>query len=70
MLWTILFILAPGSAVFKPRPTWSLIISAAGSVDALTRALAIELAPIRVNVVCPGVVDTEVSHTQPHLPKN
>lgn len=27
-----------------------------GAVDALTRALAVELAPVRVNAVCPGVV--------------
>ena len=32
-----------------------------GSVDALTRGLAVDLAPIRVNVVCPGFVKTEVS---------
>jgi NAD(P)-dependent dehydrogenase (short-subunit alcohol dehydrogenase family) len=29
-------------------------------MDALTRALAVELAPIRVNAVCPGVVRTEL----------
>lgn len=32
-----------------------------GSVDSLTRGLAVDLAPIRVNVVCPGFVKTEVS---------
>lgn len=31
-----------------------------GSVDAITRGLAVDLAPIRVNVVCPGLVKTEV----------
>ena len=30
-------------------------------VDALTRGLAIDLAPVRVNSVCPGMVLTEVS---------
>ena len=29
-------------------------------MEALTRALAVELAPIRVNAVCPGVVKTEL----------
>jgi NAD(P)-dependent dehydrogenase (short-subunit alcohol dehydrogenase family) len=29
-------------------------------MEALTRALAVELAPIRVNAVCPGVVRTEL----------
>ena len=34
-----------------------------GAVDAVTRALAVELAPrnIRVNAVAPGVIDTEMS---------
>jgi NAD(P)-dependent dehydrogenase (short-subunit alcohol dehydrogenase family) len=32
--------------------------SICGAVDALTRALAVELAPIRVNAVSPGVVRT------------
>jgi NAD(P)-dependent dehydrogenase (short-subunit alcohol dehydrogenase family) len=29
-------------------------------MEALTRALAVELAPIRVNAVCPGTVRTEL----------
>ena len=49
-----------GSSLIKPRPNWSLIVSLLGSVDALTRGLALDLAPTRVNVVCPGAVDTEV----------
>ncbi len=36
------------------------MIGVIGAVDALTRALAIELSPLRVNIVSPGVVDTEV----------
>ena len=31
-----------------------------GSIEALTRALAVELAPIRVNAVSPGVVRTNL----------
>ncbi|KAF7800310.1 hypothetical protein EIP86_011559 [Pleurotus ostreatoroseus] len=49
-----------GGFLLKPRPTWSLIVPALGAVDALTRSLAIELAPLRVNIVCPGAVDTEI----------
>ena len=32
------------------------VLPQAGAVESLTRALAVELAPIRVNAVCPGVV--------------
>lgn len=39
---------------------WSLIVGTIGAVDALTRGLAVDLAPLRVNVVCPGAVETEV----------
>ena len=58
----LLLISFTGGFLFKPRPTYSLIVSTLGSVDALARALAIDIAPIRVNVVCPGAVDTEVSN--------
>ena len=34
--------------------------SICGALEALTRALAIELAPIRVNLVCAGFVKTEL----------
>ena len=52
-----------GSALFKPVPAFSLLLGSAGAVDALTRALAVDLAPLRVNVICPGAVETEVSQT-------
>ena len=48
--------LTSGIASERPGPGWSLAASVCGAVEALTRALAVELAPIRVNVVAPGVV--------------
>ena len=48
--------LTTGGALARPRPGWTVAVSVLGAVDALTRALAVELAPIRVNAVCPGVV--------------
>ena len=42
----------------RPQAGWTVAASICGAIDALTRALAIELAPIRVNAVSPGVVRT------------
>jgi NAD(P)-dependent dehydrogenase (short-subunit alcohol dehydrogenase family) len=48
--------LTSGSAGDRPGPGWALAASVCGAKNALTRALAVELAPIRVNAVAPGVV--------------
>jgi NAD(P)-dependent dehydrogenase (short-subunit alcohol dehydrogenase family) len=50
--------LTTGTAKDRPRAGWSVASSICGAIDALTRALAVELAPIRVNAVSPGVVRT------------
>jgi NAD(P)-dependent dehydrogenase (short-subunit alcohol dehydrogenase family) len=48
--------LTTGTASQRPGPGWAVAASICGAVEALTRTLAIELAPIRVNAVQPGVV--------------
>jgi NAD(P)-dependent dehydrogenase (short-subunit alcohol dehydrogenase family) len=48
--------LTSGIAGRRPGPGWAVAASICGAVESLTRALAVELAPIRVNAVCPGVV--------------
>jgi NAD(P)-dependent dehydrogenase (short-subunit alcohol dehydrogenase family) len=48
--------LTTGSAGERPAPGWSVAASICGAVSSLTKALAVELAPIRVNAVAPGVV--------------
>jgi NAD(P)-dependent dehydrogenase (short-subunit alcohol dehydrogenase family) len=53
-------VLSSGSAGARPQATWSIGASICGAIEALTRALAIELAPIRVNAVAPGVVRTDL----------
>ena len=45
-----------GSASERPAAGWAVPASLCGAMEALTRALAVELAPIRVNLVRPGVV--------------
>ena len=53
-------VLTTGIAGQRPQKGWVVVASVAGSIEALTRALAIELAPIRVNAVSPGVVRTNL----------
>ena len=45
-----------GTAGARPRSGWSLGASVCAAMEGLTRALAVELAPIRVNIVAPGIV--------------
>jgi NAD(P)-dependent dehydrogenase (short-subunit alcohol dehydrogenase family) len=45
-----------GVAGLRPHKGWTVAASVCGTIEALTRALAVELAPIRVNAVCSGVV--------------
>lgn len=54
-----------GSVVFtsgiagqRPRLGWSVAASICAAMEGLTRALAVELAPVRVNIVSPGLVRT------------
>ena len=47
-----------GIAGQRPQAGWALGASICSAMEGLTRALAVELAPIRVNIVSPGVVRT------------
>ncbi|MFI9008313.1 SDR family oxidoreductase [Actinosynnema sp. NPDC053489] len=49
-----------GVAAHRPGPGASVLAAANGALEALVRALAVELAPVRVNAVSPGWVDTPV----------
>jgi NAD(P)-dependent dehydrogenase (short-subunit alcohol dehydrogenase family) len=53
-------VLTTGAAGRRPQKGWTVAASICGTIEALTRALAVELAPIRVNAVCPGVVRTDL----------
>jgi NAD(P)-dependent dehydrogenase (short-subunit alcohol dehydrogenase family) len=39
-------------------PRYSASCAAAGAIEALARALAVEIAPIRINVIAPGFILT------------
>ena len=53
-------VLTTGVAGRRPHKGWVVAASVCGTIEALTRALAVELAPIRVNAVSPGVVRTNL----------
>ena len=45
-----------GIAGQRPKAGWAVAASICAAMEGLARALAVELAPIRVNIVSPGVV--------------
>jgi NAD(P)-dependent dehydrogenase (short-subunit alcohol dehydrogenase family) len=47
-----------GAGVARPRAGAAIVAAAAGGSEFLARAMAVELAPIRVNVIRPGIIDT------------
>lgn len=50
--------LTNGIVAIRPWKGWSVTSAVAGAVESLTRGLALDLAPIRVNAVCAGMVKT------------
>jgi NAD(P)-dependent dehydrogenase (short-subunit alcohol dehydrogenase family) len=58
-------VLTTGIAAARPFPGWTVPSSILGAMEGLTRALAVELAPIRVNTVSPGVVKTDMWNQLP-----
>jgi NAD(P)-dependent dehydrogenase (short-subunit alcohol dehydrogenase family) len=51
-------LLFSGAAAFKIQVGTLAVAITNGAADTLTRSLAVELAPIRVNAISPGVIDT------------
>jgi len=49
-----------GGAVVRPPAHGSMIAAAFAAIEALTRALAVELGPKRVNTIRPGYTDSEM----------
>jgi NAD(P)-dependent dehydrogenase (short-subunit alcohol dehydrogenase family) len=57
--------LVTGYLSVRPRPGASIVSAANGALESLTRSLALELAPIRVNAVSPGTIDTPIRAAMP-----
>jgi len=58
--------LTSGMLAHRPTKGAPLVTAVAGAMEHLTRGLAIDLAPVRVNAVCPGLILTDhVKQTMP-----
>ncbi|CAK7218855.1 hypothetical protein SBRCBS47491_003646 [Sporothrix bragantina] len=49
-----------GQASDLPPPGWSVVLFFTGGVETMTKGLAIDMAPVRVNTVLPGMVKTDL----------
>ena len=54
------FTITSGFVAEHPNPDWTVINGYATGSFGLTRGLALDLAPIRVNCIAPGAVETEL----------
>jgi NAD(P)-dependent dehydrogenase (short-subunit alcohol dehydrogenase family) len=52
------FTFCSGVSAFRPRADRSAGAAATAALESFGRAMAVELAPIRVNTICPGSFDT------------
>lgn len=52
------FLFMAGATALKPTPGMLAVGATNAAVDAITAGLAVELAPIRVNAISPGTIDT------------
>jgi NAD(P)-dependent dehydrogenase (short-subunit alcohol dehydrogenase family) len=57
--------LVSGFLSIRPRPAAAIVGAANGALESLARSLALELAPIRVNCVSPGIIDTPIRAAMP-----
>lgn len=57
--------LVSGFLSIRPRPNSAIVGAANGALESLGRSLAIDLAPVRVNVVSPGIIDTPIRAAMP-----
>ena len=63
-------VLTSGIASKRPGKGWFLGASICGAMDSFVKAMAVELAPIRVNLVSPGVVKTNLWNSLSEADRN
>jgi NAD(P)-dependent dehydrogenase (short-subunit alcohol dehydrogenase family) len=57
--------LVSGFLSIRPRPAAAIVGATNGALESLARSLALELAPVRVNCVSPGIIDTPIRAGMP-----
>jgi NAD(P)-dependent dehydrogenase (short-subunit alcohol dehydrogenase family) len=57
--------LVTGYLSTRPRPGAAIVGAVNGALESLTKGLALELAPVRVNAVSPGTIDTPIRASMP-----
>jgi len=57
--------LVSGFLSIRPRPNSAIVGAANGALESLARSLALDLAPVRVNAVSPGIIDTPIRAAMP-----
>jgi len=57
--------LVSGFLSIRPRPNSAIVGAVNGALESLARSLAIDLAPVRVNCVSPGIIDTPIRAAMP-----
>src|SRR5215510_9822002 len=62
--------LVSGFLSVRPRPAGAIVGAINGALESLGRSLALELAPVRVNVVSPGIIDTPIRAAMPEAARN
>jgi len=55
-----------GMLAHRPMKGLPMVTASAWAVEGLALGLAVDLAPVRVNCVCPGLIDTEIWDAFPH----
>ncbi|KAH8732981.1 hypothetical protein GQ44DRAFT_600610 [Phaeosphaeriaceae sp. PMI808] len=54
------FTITGGTNTYRPFPGWAFAAAWGGAVDGLVRGLAVDMKPLRVNLVIPGAIQTEL----------
>jgi len=57
--------LVSGFLSVRPRPAAAIVGATNGALESLARSLALELAPVRVNAISPGIIDTPIRAAMP-----